>query len=141
MQKFMLTRITVGILAVSLLGLSQSACTVFGAYKIDIPQGTPLTKEQASQIKIGMTMQQVRYLIGTPTVIDTLNANRWDYLYTYIPGTVARRAGLKAENGQHMIILFDGSGKVMSVVGADTFPTEQPGLPSNQNTKSSASTS
>ncbi len=131
MQKFMLTRMTAGILTISLLGLSQTACTVFGAYKIDIPQGTPLTKQQASQIKIGMTMQQVRYLIGTPTAIDTLNANRWDYVYTYIPGTVARRAGLISENGQHMIITFDGSGKVMSVSGVDTFPSKQPGLPSN----------
>lgn len=141
MQKFMLTRITAGILTVSLFGLSQSACTVFSAYKIDIPQGTPLTKQQASQIKIGMPMQQVRYLIGTPTAIDTLNANRWDYIYTYIPGTLARKIGLKSESGQHMIITFDESGKVMSVIGADTFPTEQPGLPSSADPKSSQSES
>ena len=132
MQKFMLTHITVGILAVSLLSLSQSACSVFGVYKIDIPQGTPLTKEKASEVKLGMTMQQVRYLIGTPAITDTLNPNRWDYVYTYVPGTLARNAGLKPESGQHMIVIFDNSGKVIDIQGADTFPSVQPGLPASQ---------
>jgi outer membrane protein assembly factor BamE len=132
MQKFMLTHITVGILAVSLLSLSQSACSMFGVYKIDIPQGTPLTKEKAAQVKMGMTMQQVRYLIGTPAIIDTLNPNRWDYVYTYIPGTLAVDAGLKPENGQHMIVTFDSSGKVNHIQGADSFPSEQPGIPDSQ---------
>ncbi len=132
MQKFMLTHITVGILAVSLLSLSQSACSVFGVYKIDIPQGTPLTREKASEVKIGMTMQQVRYLIGSPAITDTLNPNRWDYVYTYIPGTLAVKAGLKPTSGQHLTVIFDNSGKVIDIKGVDTFPVEQPGLPESQ---------
>ncbi len=105
---------------------------MFSVYKIDIPQGTPLTKEKAEQVKVGMTMQQVRYLIGTPAITDTLNPNRWDYVYTYIPGTLAHNAGLKPESGQHMIITFDDSGKVVNIQGADTFPAAQPGLPMSQ---------
>lgn len=131
MQKFMLTHITVGILAVSLLSLSQSGCSAFSVYKIDIPQGTPLTQAQIAQVKIGMTMQQVRYLLGTPAVTDTLNANRWDYVYSYIPGTLARNAGLKKASGQHMVIVFDDAGRVSSITGAETFPATQPGLPNN----------
>lgn len=132
MQKFMLTHITVGILAVSLLSLSQSGCSAFTVYKIDIPQGTPLTQAQIAQVKIGMTTQQVRYLLGTPAVTDTLHANRWDYVYNYIPGTLARNAGLKAENGQHLVIVFDDAGRVSSMTGAETFPVTQPGLPNKK---------
>ena len=132
MQKFMLTHITVGILAVSLLGLSQSGCSAFRVYKIDIPQGTPLTQAQITQVKVGMTMQQVRYLLGTPAVTDTLNANRWDYVYDYTPGTLARNAGLKSAHGQHMFVIFDDAGRVASITGAETFPATQPGLPNNK---------
>lgn len=132
MQKFMLTHMTVGILAVSLMSLSQSGCSAFAVYKIDIPQGTPLTQSQIAQVKIGMTMQQVRYLLGTPAVTNTLNANRWDYVYNYTPGTLAREAGLKSEKGQHMVVIFDDAGRVSSMTGADTFPVTQPGLPSSK---------
>ncbi len=132
MQKLLQTRITAALLAVSLLGLSQSGCSLIGVYKIDIPQGSPLTQAQIAQVKVGMTTQQVRYILGTPPITDTLNANRWDYVYTYVPGTVAREAGLKPASGQHAVILFDTNDQVVSINGAATFPANQPGLPSNK---------
>jgi hypothetical protein len=45
---------------------------------------------------------------------------------------LARNAGLKPENGQHMVVTFDNSGKVIDIQGADSFPAEQPGLPESQ---------
>lgn len=72
MQKIMLTTLLVS----SLL----AGCV----YKIDIPQGTPLTKAQASQVHVGMNYQQVRFLLGSPTITDPLNPERWDYVYNYI---------------------------------------------------------
>ncbi len=69
-----------------------AGCSIFGVYKVDIPQGTPLTKAQASQVQVGMNFQQVRFLLGSPTVTDPLNPQRWDYIYNYIPGTYAKKA-------------------------------------------------
>jgi len=83
MQKIMLT-----LFVASLLG----GCSVFGVYKVDIPQGTPLTQAQASKIQVGMTYQQVQFLLGSPTVSDPLNPGRWDYIYNYIPGTYAKKS-------------------------------------------------
>lgn len=131
MQKLLQTRIAAAIVAVSLLGLSQTACSLFGVYKIDIPQGSPLTQAQIAQVKVGMTTQQVRYILGTPPITDTLNANRWDYVYTYVPGTIAREAGLKPASGQHAVILFSND-QVVSINGATTFPVNQPGLPTDK---------
>lgn len=106
-----------------------SGCSVLGVYKIDIPQGNPLTQAQASQVKVGMTQDQVRYLIGTPTFNDSLNGNRWDYVYNFIPGTNARKAKIPAAHGQHLAIYFDQNGTVSRIDGLDTLPQNQPGLP------------
>lgn len=68
MQKIMLTLFVTSVL---------SGCSVFGVYKVDIPQGTPLTKAQAAQVQVGMSFQQVRFLLGSPTISDPLNPQRW----------------------------------------------------------------
>ena len=44
---------------------------------------TPLTKAQTSQVQVGMSFQQVRFLLGSPTVTDPLNPLRWDYICNY----------------------------------------------------------
>ncbi|HQV26076.1 MAG TPA: outer membrane protein assembly factor BamE, partial [Acinetobacter sp.] len=67
MQKIMLTLFVTSLL---------SGCSIFGVYKVDIPQGTPLTQAQAAQVQVGMSFQQVRFLLGSPTVTDPLNPSR-----------------------------------------------------------------
>ena len=109
-----------------------SGCSMFGVYKVDIPQGTPLTQSQASQIKLGMSQQQVRFLLGSPAITDTLNPNRWDYIYNYIPGTYARKAKLPASTGEHLRVYFDAAGTVSRIEGLDTLPVKQPGLPGSK---------
>jgi outer membrane protein assembly factor BamE len=85
-----------------------------------------------------MTAQQVRYVLGSPAITDTLNPNRWDYIYNYIPGTNARRAHLKATSGQHLRVYFDDQGIVTKVEGQETIPNSQPGLPASQDPTLSA---
>ena len=55
MQKIMLALFVTSLLA---------GCSTLGVYKVDIPQGTPLTQAQASKIQAGMSFQQVRFLLG-----------------------------------------------------------------------------
>ena len=93
MQKIMLT-----LFVASLLG----GCSVLGVYKVDISQGTLLTQSHASKVQVGMTYQQVRFLLGSPTVTDPMNPLRWDYIYNYIPGTYAKKAKIPAAHGQHL---------------------------------------
>ena len=109
-----------------------SGCSSFGVYKVDVPQGTPLTQAKASQIKLGMTQQQVRFLLGSPAITDTLNPNRWDYIYNYIPGTYAKKAKIPAAKGQHLKVYFDANGNVARIEGLDTIPTSQVGLPASK---------
>ena len=63
-------------------------------YKVDIQQGTVITQEMAAQLRPGMTREQVRFVLGTPAIIDPFHAARWDYPYYFKPGrgpTVERR--------------------------------------------------
>lgn len=123
MQKIMLTLFVSSVLA---------GCSTLGVYKVDIPQGTPLTQAQAAQIQVGMSHQQVRFLLGTPTVTDPMNPLRWDYIYNYIPGTNAKKAKISAASGQHLKIYFNNSGIVEKIEGLETIPATQPGLPASK---------
>ena len=119
MQKIMLTLLVTSLLA---------GCSTLGVYKVDIPQGTPLTQAQASKVQVGMSHQQVRFLLGSPTIADPMNPLRWDYIYNYIPGTYAKKAKIPAAHGQHLKIFFNQNGIVEKVEGLETIPESQPGL-------------
>ncbi|MBP7782994.1 outer membrane protein assembly factor BamE [Acinetobacter portensis] len=123
MQKIMLTLFVASLL---------TGCSTLGVYKVDIPQGTPLTQAQASKVQVGMSHQQVRFLLGSPTISDPLNPLRWDYIYNYIPGTYAKKAKISAAHGQHLKIFFDANGIVQNIEGLETIPETQPGLPGSK---------
>ena len=50
-------------------------------HKIDIPQGNVMTQEMLDKLKPGMTRSQVRFILGTPLIVDPFRANRWDYVF------------------------------------------------------------
>ena len=50
-------------------------------YRATISQGNIIKQQDLDQIEIGMTRNQVRFLLGTPMVDDPFHANRWDYVY------------------------------------------------------------
>lgn len=50
-------------------------------YRIDIQQGNFLSAEMVAQLKIGMTREQVRFVLGTPLVTDIFHGDRWDYVF------------------------------------------------------------
>ncbi|MGB6105856.1 MAG: outer membrane protein assembly factor BamE [Pusillimonas sp.] len=55
-------------------------------YRPDVQQGNWITAEQVSQLQQGMTREQVRFILGTPTLQDIFRTNRWDYPYYNKPG-------------------------------------------------------
>jgi outer membrane protein assembly factor BamE len=50
-------------------------------YRIEIQQGNYISQEMVSQLKPGMTKEQVRFVLGTPMVTDIFHSDRWDYVY------------------------------------------------------------
>lgn len=49
-------------------------------YQIDIQQGNEITQAMLDQLRPGMTPSQVRFVMGTPLVVDPFHADRWDYV-------------------------------------------------------------
>lgn len=86
--KTFLSKLRVGV-AAGAVALTLSACggTNWGLpYVASVQQGNWITSEQVAQLRKGMTKDQVRFLLGTPTLQDVLHANRWDYPYLFEPG-------------------------------------------------------
>jgi outer membrane protein assembly factor BamE len=71
-------------------------------YRMDVQQGNLLDAEQVDQVEIGMTRSQVRFLLGTPMVIDSFDADRWDYVYSL------RRGHSREVTRRHLVVWFEG---------------------------------
>ena len=83
-------------MAVGLL-LFSSGCV----YRANISQGNIVEEEDLDQVDVGMTRNQVRFLLGTPMIDDPFHASRWDYVY-YV------KIGRKDATGQRWVtILFE----------------------------------
>ena len=85
-------------LAVALIALGSSACI----YRIDIQQGNLLEEEAIEQAEVGMTKNQIVFLLGTPMVTDSFHEDRWDYTY-YL-----RRGRSREVERRWLIVYFDG---------------------------------
>lgn len=51
-------------------------------YRMTVQQGNILTKETVDRLELGMTKNQVQFLLGTPVLVDFFHRDRWDYTYT-----------------------------------------------------------
>jgi outer membrane protein assembly factor BamE len=92
-----------------------SACTTvprfINEYKIDIQQGNVLTQEMVSQLRPGLTKDQVRFILGTPVLMDMFHGNRWDYVYSLRKGNSGQTEMRKFST------IFDADGRLVRVAG------------------------
>ncbi|WP_039748091.1 outer membrane protein assembly factor BamE [Solimonas variicoloris] len=68
-------------LFLAVAALALSACSII--YKLPTRQGNVIEQKQLDQLKIGMTHDQVHYLMGTPVAASAFRPNRWDYVGYY----------------------------------------------------------
>ena len=71
-------------------------------FRIDVQQGNKLEDKNIEAVEIGMTRNQVRFLLGTPVTADPFHSDRWDYIYYFRQG--------RSENPERrwLIVWFDG---------------------------------
>ncbi|MEO5702911.1 MAG: outer membrane protein assembly factor BamE [Gammaproteobacteria bacterium] len=88
------------ILAGATLVLSAcSSLSLPGVHKIDIQQGNVITQEMVDKLKPGMDKSQVRFLLGTPPIVDVFHQERWDYVYSF-------QKGRKLRDQRHISLFF-----------------------------------
>ena len=66
------------IIAIILVSLTSSTGCV---YRQSIAQGNLIEQEDLDQVEVGMTRNQIRFLLGTPMIDDPFHKDRWDYVY------------------------------------------------------------
>ncbi|APR05771.1 outer membrane protein assembly factor BamE [Thauera chlorobenzoica] len=64
----------------------DSVVGVVDPYRIDVRQGNYVDQDMLSQLRRGMTRDQVRFVMGSPLVVDMFREDRWDYVYRFRPG-------------------------------------------------------
>jgi outer membrane protein assembly factor BamE len=87
-------------------------------YTMDIQQGNVITQEMLSKLKPGMTPAQVRFILGTPLVVDAFHKDRWDYVYRYSKG------GTVQEHRRIVVVFQD---EKLARIEGDVIPAKQAG--------------
>jgi outer membrane protein assembly factor BamE len=95
MQKYLLILLTLIITGCSSLQFP-------GVYKIEVEQGNVITQEMIDQLEVGMSREQVEYIMGRALIKDAFNTNRWDYVYT-------KRTGEEKGEKHHLTVFFEGN--------------------------------
>lgn len=95
-----------------------SACTDW-IYRIDVPQGNFLDQKDVNKLRVDMTKEQVRYVLGNPVVEDSFSGSTWYYIYDMKRGMSKRGDDVRREL---MIKFVDG--RVMSISGTFEQPEE-----------------
>jgi len=120
-----LARLATTVLVLCTLAACSSVPRLITEYRIDVQQGNVLTQEMVSQLRPGLTKDQVRFILGTPVLVDMFHANRWDYFYWMKKGNTT-----KVET-RRFSAYFDDDGKLVRVAGdvAAAGPTDTAALP------------
>jgi outer membrane protein assembly factor BamE len=117
------TTVTWGIALPVLFGL-LSACSVprlklsadaLAYYIPEVVQGNFISREQKEFLKVGMSRQQVKDVLGTPLVASVFHDQRWDYVFTI------RRQGVPPQSFS-VSVWFKGD-ELERIVG-DELPSE-----------------
>lgn len=106
----------------------------FGVYKIDINQGNYLSQDTVDKLKVGMTQQQVRQLLGTPLVNSPFRPDRWDYVYEYTrQGKIVEHRNFTVHFADSKVTRWEGDEMPETVVelnrsaSAKALPSNAPG--------------
>ncbi len=77
-------------------------------YMMEVQQGNYITNNQVNQLHVGMTKEQVSFIIGHPLTQFLFDQNRWDFFYQDYKSN-------KLETNYSITILFDQEGKVSNI--------------------------
>ena len=94
--------------------LEKVAATIT-PYRAEVIQGNFVSKEQAQVLRVGMSRNQVRDILGTPLVSSLFHGDRWDYAFTI------RRQGTAPQQRKFSVFFKDNQ---LERFEGDELPTE-----------------
>ncbi|MCF2132879.1 MULTISPECIES: outer membrane protein assembly factor BamE [Mycetohabitans] len=97
--------------------LTQRIARSITPYRITVVQGNFVSAEAASRLRVGMSRDEVRSVLGTPLLTDLFHADRWDYVFYF------KRGSTSVVQQRDLVVNFVGD-HVASWTGADDLPSE-----------------
>ena len=96
-------------------------------YKIDIQQGNLITQEMLDKLQPGMTRNQVRFVLGTPLLVDPFRTDRWDYFYSMKKrGELLEQRQLKVFFQDDKMVRYEGDIVTDTKPGAEAVASAKP---------------
>lgn len=78
-------------------------------YRVDVHQGNVIDQPMVNKLRPGMSKAKVKFILGTPLLVDLFHNDRWDYLYSSEPGD--------GERSRRHIVLFFRDDKLTHIEG------------------------
>jgi outer membrane protein assembly factor BamE len=113
---------SIAIVGIMILRLLQTALitglaivTLSGCvYRMDIPQGNRIDPALVEQLEIGMSRNQVEFLLGTPSIVDLHHPDQWFYVFYLKTG----------DDGdiQKSVMTLTFTGNLLSMIDGDLNP-------------------
>ena len=66
--------------------VALSACV----YRMDVPQGNRINTDTVGQLEIGMSRNQVEFLLGSPAIVGPYQPDQWHYVYYFKNGETSK---------------------------------------------------
>ncbi len=98
------------ILIATIVSLALTGCV----YRMDIPQGNRIDPALVEQLEIGMSRNQVEFLLGTPAIVDLHHPDKWFYVFYLKHGDDGRI--------EKSIMTLTFSGDLLSTIEGDLTP-------------------
>ena len=94
---------------------SISACSSW-VYRIDIPQGNFLEQKDIDKLRIAMTKEQVKYVLGSPVASNAFDDDTWHYFYSMKGG--------RGSNFEKQLVIEFKDDKLADIKGDFTKPAD-----------------
>ncbi|WP_162046951.1 outer membrane protein assembly factor BamE [Vibrio taketomensis] len=100
------------LIALPLAMTMLTGCSVLEklVYRIDINQGNYVEQQSVDQLKFGMSKEQVRFVLGSPMLVENGYPNVWYYIYYHTHGH-------NKPIQRNLIANFDPQGRLVEVTG------------------------
>jgi len=108
------------IISLFVLVFSLSGCSYLYdtfVYQINVTQGNYIDNANLAKEKVGMTQEQVIYILGSPMLIDQFDSSKWYYIRYIKPG------GEKAQQ-ENAVLTFKG--KILASIEHDGHIADNP---------------
>lgn len=104
-----------------ILPLLLNSCSWVPAYTAPVPQGKEIDNDKMLEIKPNMTKDEVKYLLGSPDIVDSFNPNQFIYVNTY-----KKRMQYSEFNELKLVLTFNNEDRLVGISGNYAPPTKEP---------------